>query len=278
MEAPHRAELGECWLKVRSQIEALWEELSVPESEAERCRSEWFSHGATAQSYYNMLQYAKEALLYRKATLQIMEQILERERLFEDLTHTYAICVSDPRLGELDYQLKALDELGVRIVKRIFRWARRFARFTLDMDRAERTLPQEGSDGRPKAWPVFVWGRRDYLERIRTNVQELHFQGRSGGASSPLVGQAMRQAGFACEHPLYDGPSPDWYEEGVRDVGVRMLTSNPKLGQGELRYKIHRIPNRRARAAEGSFQRPQVAQRGLKGDVMKDMRALGLRS
>merc|ERR1712100_361190 len=90
--------------------------------------------------------------------------LLDREQLLEDLRRTYAICTADPRLDELDGHLKQLDAQSNRIVHAISSWALRFGRFIIDEPRAASI---------PMARPIFVWGGRDYLERIPTDLAEL---------------------------------------------------------------------------------------------------------
>ncbi len=87
-----------------------------------------------------------------------------------------------------------------------------------------------------KCRPVFVWGGRDYLEKILADIECLRVMASADHVlcdrlGLPKVGvyvsQVLGEAHFGVTDALHDLLAPIWYEQGVAEAGRKAMRNQP---------------------------------------------------
>jgi hypothetical protein len=242
------------WTAAQERIEDLWSKLQVALDVQEPVRALSVNQ-ATPQALSALEDHLAELLVFQAETKRIISGWLDREKLIVFVQTTKALCLNDHRLNEIQDSLKQLDALSTDIVRAIGTWSRRFERFVVDAQRAQKKL-----DGKSRPRAVFVWGGRDGVERVQTDSEALARgevlavgRGGGGGPAADLITAAMREAGveqrasagqterakshrcpplvaqaaatqrYEVNNPLHEGPAPAWYSPTVAKAGIKAI-------------------------------------------------------
>eukprot|EP00746_Dinoflagellata_sp_MGD_P147828 gnl/MRDRNA2_/MRDRNA2_80142_c0_seq1.p1 gnl/MRDRNA2_/MRDRNA2_80142_c0~~gnl/MRDRNA2_/MRDRNA2_80142_c0_seq1.p1 ORF type:complete len:928 (-),score=196.47 gnl/MRDRNA2_/MRDRNA2_80142_c0_seq1:126-2525(-) len=229
-------DLATCWMKARQHLENLWQELQVAEPVQQQMRSQFCSY-CSPETYFSVLRHCRELVEYRAATLDIIADVALRERLLEAASNTHALCLSDPRLDDLDAGLSQLNEMGTQVVRGICEWGQRFGHLFFNQEKVQRLGHKKWQD----VGPVFIWAGRDYLEKVYSDGLALEQQ---YNGASVLVKGMLSNRQMTVNSALHDGPPPLWYNEKVAQAGIKMMARTQR-GEGALRFSINQLRSAR---------------------------------
>jgi hypothetical protein len=221
-------DLAPAWYTVRSAIAALIPELQLPDVIYERIKGVASPAAVTPLTYQEMTKLLRELLGARKATVDLIAQILRYETLIREVEATHVLNLVDPRIDALQSLLEELDDASVNIVHLSQEWRRKYGRKFFFDNRLCLDFGMKLKDIRP----VLVWKQQDFLQ----SMQEELFNLKSKTGSSPFVSTALTRARFRVLEPLHAMSMPFWYEAGIVEAGQKSIRKRgPKAAYNTLK-------------------------------------------